>query len=1014
MNLHVISAIFRRNFISYFSNPTGYVFICLFTFLSGLAAFWPDEFWNANLANLDQLNRWFPFIMLVFIPAITMSMWAEERRQGTDELLLTIPATDFDVVLGKFLSAVFIFTVGLLFSWICNLIVLVTLGKPDVGQFVATYVGYWFVGVMMLSVGMAASFLTSNLTVSFVLGALFNAPLVFLVWSDSIVKDSQIAHAVKQWSIRERFMDFGRGVISLSSLAYFIGFTAMMLYFSMVLIGRRHWSGGRDGKSLLGHFLIRAAAVTAGVIGLTYFFSEHDAVRADVSSEKLSSLSPETVLLIKGLKTERPVRIDAYVSDAADTPESYVATRLNLLSTLREFEALKSDKLLVTIHNVQQFDDESARAERQFGIKPESVPTKFRGMNKSQDVMLGMAFRCGLQTVKVPFVGKTLPVEYEIVRSIASVTEQKRKRLGLVTTDARLTSMPGVLSAREEMERQYEVVEVDANQPIATDFDVLMVAQPSALSPPAWDNFVAAVKSGMPTLIYEDPLPMPGWWGTVVGTSQPKQAPQMNMFGGGGAPPQPKGNIKALWDLLEVDYCRDEVPTGRRAAKGVDTTQHYDGDLVVWHNYKPFPKLDLPHEWVFAGVGTQVSNSFNPDDRISSGLQNVLLPFPGALSPRTSAKNTEFTALVMTGTDTGSISANDCMEPRNPFMQGPPQFNPRMADSEIPNQRGKSYVLAARIRGKQAAAEKKPAAKLPDSKSTAPKMPDPKMSDKDFVQLAAADGENKPTDKTADKAKTDVEPSPPKERPLHVVLVADVDMIGTPFFNVRNTGLGDPDDSYGEFNVDNVTFMLNALDELSGENRFLEIRKRRRAYRSLELIDKVVQAGAQDIAKIRDQTQNELKDKVKAEEDQISKLEDDLSKKAQEKEDELRAKVIEIQSVEKNAGGESPERAKKIKEFKEQQARAEEEIEKMVQERNIALTDARSRIVTTRDRLEKEGRRKVSVADREQALSTRAVQDRCKLWSVALPPILPLLLAVFVFFARRAGEREGVSKSRLV
>src|SRR5437763_3286737 len=158
-------AVLKRNFVGYFANPTGYVFLCLFVFLTSAAAFWPHDFFIANLANLDQLNKYMPLILLVFVPAITMSLWADERRQGTDELLLTLPAADFDIVIGKYLAAAAIYTVSLMFSeiWNCWLLVQVAsdptqnLVDIDTGLFFITYLGYWLMGVAMLAIGMVAA-----------------------------------------------------------------------------------------------------------------------------------------------------------------------------------------------------------------------------------------------------------------------------------------------------------------------------------------------------------------------------------------------------------------------------------------------------------------------------------------------------------------------------------------------------------------------------------------------------------------------------------------------------------------------------------------------------------------------------------------------------------------------------------------------------------------------------------------------------------------------------------------
>src|SRR5262245_34610994 len=145
MNKNVVVAVAQRDLRSWFGNPANYVFITLFVGVSCAVMMWNPQFFTNNLANLDTLNFWgwlpvFPLIAAVFVAAATMGMWTSERANGTQELLFTLPATDLELQLGKFLAYCALYTVSLAFTLILP-IALVLLGNPDWGQLFANYVG---------------------------------------------------------------------------------------------------------------------------------------------------------------------------------------------------------------------------------------------------------------------------------------------------------------------------------------------------------------------------------------------------------------------------------------------------------------------------------------------------------------------------------------------------------------------------------------------------------------------------------------------------------------------------------------------------------------------------------------------------------------------------------------------------------------------------------------------------------------------------------------------------------
>src|SRR6185437_471690 len=211
----------------------------------------------------------------------------------------------------------------------------------------------------------------------------------------------------------------------------------------------------------------------------------------------------------------------------------------------------------------------------------------------------------------------------------------------------------------------------NADSPIDEELDVLFAPQPSSLTPEQMKNFVAAVKKGIPTAIFEDPFPY--IHSDVPGTSQPRRSPQMNPFGGS-PPPAPKGNIAELWSLLGVDFM---------------------GQDVVWQKYNPEPKLRAmaSPEWVFVDSGASEQPVFEAADPVSSQLQEMLFLFPGSVAHK-NASELKFEALILTGDQTGTVAVAELLEPT---MFGQPGGRLNMNRRMKPTNR--YYTLAARITG---------------------------------------------------------------------------------------------------------------------------------------------------------------------------------------------------------------------------------------------------------------------------------------------------------------------------
>jgi len=235
-----IITIFKRELSSYFATPVAYVFIVIFLLMSGALTFYLGNYYERGQADLSPFFQFHPWLYLFLVPAIAMRLWAEERKTGSIELLMTLPISIGQSVMGKFLAAWVFIGIALLLTfpiWIT----VNYLGNPDNGVIFAAYIGSFLMAGGFLAIGSCISAMTKNQVIAFIITVVIC--FLFLLAGSSLVLNffkvwipQNIVDAISSLSFLTHYASLAKGVIDLRDIIYFVSLIGVWLYANTIFV----------------------------------------------------------------------------------------------------------------------------------------------------------------------------------------------------------------------------------------------------------------------------------------------------------------------------------------------------------------------------------------------------------------------------------------------------------------------------------------------------------------------------------------------------------------------------------------------------------------------------------------------------------------------------------------------------------------------------------------------------------------------------------------------------------
>ena len=653
-----IKAVFKREFKAYFDSPVAYVFLTAFLVLAGFLTFGVAMFFERRQADLTPFFFWHPWVYLLLVPAATMGVWADERRNGTAELLLTLPVTITEVLVGKFLAAWSFVGIGLALTFPVALTA-GYLGSPDWGAVFCGYLGSLLLSGAAVAIGVFASTLSRSSVVGFVV-SLALVFLLLIIGFDPVIGavaawgvPTAITDSVASCSLLSHFEAMRKGVVDFADIGYYFAMMVFMLAAAKTITdGRRGASKGVVGLVLVGAIAASSVVILANL-----------PLRCDMTAENLYTLSKGSKAVLGQLTED--VTLKYYVSSSsAEMPMALKTYAQQVGNLLKEYERAGGGRLVVEEYDPKPDSDAEEWAQR-YGVEPQTGGNPF-----GQGIYFGVVAVCGdrEETLGVLSPRTESTLEYDLTRLVTRVAWPERPVVGV------MTSLPDVLggqmnpmmmqmgqrppqgwAAFSELAKDYDVrtVEPDSDK-IDDDIKTLVVVHPKNLSDKALYAIDQFVLRGGKLVACVDPFSIKD-----MQSSRSQQNPMMGQMGGDGP-----STLGKLFDAWGVKFEEGKISCDLEAA-----TKLNNGQGGVESNP------------AFLSLGTA---NMDKGDLIVSDLTNVMFPFAGAFTFEKKDMDISFEPVITTSKD------NSCSTDKMAMQYG------GMKDM-VPD--GKERILAARLSG---------------------------------------------------------------------------------------------------------------------------------------------------------------------------------------------------------------------------------------------------------------------------------------------------------------------------